>query len=486
MTTPAKPAPGQTRSSQEISALHDIVKSYDIRGLVDTQLTPRVAYALGRAVVSQLGLEAKGFIVGHDMRPSSPELARALEAGARAAGANVRSVGLASTDMVYFASGRFHEAAAMITASHNPPEYNGIKFAKAGAKGVSFDNGLSGIRDLAMAWLEKGEEATIPAEPSGVTDVLVDYATFLRSLVDISGGARLKVVVDAANGMAGYTVPAVLGAHAGLDELPLDIVPLFFELDGTFPNHEANPLEPKNLVDLQDAVRAHGADIGLAFDGDADRCFVVDQNGDPVSPSVVGSIVAKREIRRVRETAGEDTPTVLHNLICSRVVPETIAAEGGIAVRTSVGHSLIKDDMATTGAVFGAEHSAHYYFRDFFGADSGMLAALHVLAERQATDRPLSELARDYMPYVQSGEINTRVAELSVVVARIERAFDQRASIDRLDGLSVIGPGEGDAMWWFNVRASNTEPLLRLNVEAGSTATLEAITREIQALIAGA
>ncbi len=471
-------------NSRAISALDAIVKSYDVRGLVENQLTPHVAYALGVAAVAELGLQSKGFIVGHDMRPSSPELARALEAGARDAGATVRSVGLASTDMVYFASGRFDEAAAMITASHNPPEYNGIKFAKAGAKGVSFDNGLSGIRDRAKAWLGNDIEVTIPAEPSGVTDVLVGYAEFLRSLVDISGGRRLKVVVDAANGMAGYTVPAVLGTGVGLDELPLDIVPLYFELDGTFPNHEANPLEPKNLVDLQKAVLAHGADGGLAFDGDADRCFVVDERGEPVSPSVVGSIVAKREIRRVRETSGEDTPTVLHNLICSRVVAETIAAEGGIPVRTSVGHSLIKDVMARTNAVFGAEHSAHYYFRDFFGADSGMLAALHVLAERGAADVPLSEIARDYMPYVQSGEINTRVSDVHAVVQRIEQAFDQRATTDRLDGLSVTGPGEGPAMWWFNVRASNTEPLLRLNVEAGSPDTLDAVTSEVRALIA--
>lgn len=479
-------SPDDSPDSVAAAALDDIVKSYDIRGLVENQLTPRVAYALGVGVVEELGLLDAGFIVGHDMRPSSPELARALEAGARDAGARVRSIGLASTDMVYFASGRFDEAAAMITASHNPAEYNGIKFAKAGAKGVSFDHGLSAIRDRAKEWLAKGLDPVIPAEPSGVSDVLADYAQFLRSLVDISAGRELKVVVDAANGMAGYTVPAVLEAGAGLERLPLEIIPLYFELDGTFPNHEANPLEPKNLVDLQAAVVAHGADVGLAFDGDADRCFVVDEHGDPVSPSVVGSIVAKREIRRVRADLGEDHPTVLHNLICSRVVAETIDAEGAQAMRTAVGHSLIKDDMARTGAVFGAEHSAHYYFRDFFGADSGMLAALHVLAERGASDAPLSALAQDYMPYLQSGEINTRVGDVAAVVARIEQVFSERARIDRLDGLSVIGPAEGEAMWWFNVRASNTEPLLRLNVEAGSPETLQAITDEVQALIAGA
>ena len=465
-------------------ALADIVKSYDVRGLVATQLTPRVAYALGVAAVEELNLQGQGFIIGHDMRPSSPELARALEAGAAAAGAHVRSIGLASTDMVYFASGTHSEAAAMITASHNPPEYNGIKFAKAGAQGVSMNTGLAGIRERAQAWLDQGHTASIHDTPSAVTDVLADYGAFLRSLVDLGSIRPLRIVVDAANGMAGYTVPAVLGDAAGLPALPLDIEPLYFELDGTFPNHEANPLEPKNLVDLQRAVVEHGADLGLAFDGDADRCFVVDEHGDPVSPSVVGSIVARREILRVRGL-GEDTPTVLHNLICSQVVPETIRTNGAVAVRTPVGHSLIKDEMARTKAVFGAEHSAHYYFRDFFGADSGMLAALHVLAERGAGEAPMSELAAAYMPYVQSGEINTRVADVAAVISRIEQAFSTRAVLDRLDGLSVIGPTEGSQMWWFNVRASNTEPLLRLNVEAGSAQTLEVITAEVQGLISG-
>ena len=465
------------------SALFDIVKSYDVRGLVDSQLTPTVAYALGVAVAQQLDLAGKGFIVGHDMRPSSPELARALEAGAAHAGATVRSIGLASTDMVYFASGRFNEAAAMITASHNPPEYNGIKFAKAGAQGVSLNTGLSGIRDRAEAWLTEGHTPEIPEAPSQVTDVLADYAAFVRGLVDLSDIRPLRVVVDAANGMAGYTVPAVLGTDAGLPALPLEIQPLYFELDGTFPNHEANPLEPKNLVDVQKAVRAAGADLGLAFDGDADRCFVVDNNGDPVSPSVVGAIVSRREIARVA-TQGEHQPTVLHNLICSNVVRETITQAGGVAVRTPVGHSLIKDEMARTRAVFGAEHSAHYYFRDFFGADSGMLAALHVLAELGHSSLSLGELASDYMPYVQSGELNTRVEDVDAVVARIESAYADY-SIDRLDGLSVFGPTEGDSMWWFNVRASNTEPLLRLNVEAGSPDTLARVTAQVQALIAG-
>jgi len=465
--------------------LHDIVKSYDVRGLVASQLTPEVAYALGYATCEELGLQGKGFIVGHDMRPSSPELARALEAGAAAAGAAVRQVGLASTDMVYFASGLFGEAAAMITASHNPPDYNGIKFSRAGAKGVSLNTGLSGIRDRAQRLLDEGLQWVEPAQAPEETNVVTRYADFLRELVDISSIRPLRIVVDAANGMGGYTVPAVLGTEAGLEALPVEIDAMYFELDGTFPNHEANPLEPKNLVDLQARVRETGADMGLAFDGDADRCFVVDEHGEPVSPSVIGSIVARREIKRARGM-GEKEPVVLHNLICSKVVPETIAAEGGRPHRTAVGHSLIKDDMAKTNAVFGAEHSAHYYFRDFFGADSGLLAALHVIAELGSQDEPLSTLAKEYQPYRQTGERNFRVEDVPAVVAAIEEAFSGEATIDTLDGLSVQGPTEGPDMWWFNVRASNTEPLLRVNIEAATEQTLQEIVARVDVLIPGA
>ena len=463
--------------------LNDIVKAYDVRGLVATQLTPQTAYALGVAVVGELGLEGKPFVIGHDMRPSSPELARAMEAGAHAAGATVMPIRLCSTDMAYFASGHFDAAAAMITASHNPAEYNGIKFSKAGAKGVSLNTGLAGIRDRAIAFLEHTPNPEIPVEGAGETDVLGDYVSYLRQLVDLEKIRPLTVVVDAANGMGGFTVPAVLGEGAGFAPLPLEIVEMYFKLDGTFPNHEANPLEPKNLVDLQKAVVERDADIGIAFDGDADRCFVVDEHGNPVSPSVIGSLVAKREITRVREQLGEGSPTVLHNLICSMVVKETIEAQGAVAVRTSVGHSLIKDEMARTNAVFGAEHSAHYYFRDFYGADSGMLAALHVLAELGHGDKPLSLIAADYSPYVQSGEINTRVADTDATAARVAEAFSGRGEVDRLDGLSVVGPTSGEGMWWFNVRASNTEPLLRLNVEAANKSLLEDITSEVIAII---
>ena len=463
--------------------LFGIVKAYDVRGLVATELTPEAAYALGVGAVEELGLAGKPFVVGHDMRPSSPTLARALEAGAQSAGATVMPIGLCSTDMVYFASGHFGAAAAMITASHNPAEYNGIKFAKAGAQGVSLNTGLAGIRDRAIAFLGHTPQPPIPDEVAAHTDVLGDYVAYLRELVDLSAIRPLKVVVDAANGMAGYTVPAVLGGAAGFAPLPLDVHDMFFELDGTFPNHEANPLEPKNIVDLQKAVVEHGADIGLAFDGDADRCFVVDERGEPVTPSVIGAIVAKREITRVREAGGDDEISVLHNLICSRVVKETIEAEGAKAIRTPVGHSLIKDEMARTNAVFGAEHSAHYYFRDFYGADTGMLAALHVLAELGNSSTPLSKLASHYSPYRQSGEINSRVADTTQVMSAVEQAFSARATIDQLDGLTVTGPDSGEQMWWFNVRASNTEPLLRLNVEAASGDVLSEITEEVLGII---
>jgi phosphomannomutase len=312
--------------------------------------------------------------------------------------------------------------------------------------------------------------------------VLADYAAHLRSLVDLSGIRPLKVVVDAGNGMGGLTVPAVLGTGAGLPALPLEIVPLYFELDGTFPNHEANPLEPENLRDLQAAVVAHGADLGLAFDGDADRCFVVDETGAPVSPSAVAAIVAQREVARVR-ASGETGPVyVIHNLITSRYVAEAIEASGAIPVRTQVGHSLIKDRMRETGAVFGGEHSAHYYFRDFWGADNGMLAAMHLLAEFGSQDAPLSEFAASFDPYALSGEINSTVADVPAAYTRIVDAFTARGEFDELDGLTVVGaPDEG--FWWFNVRPSNTEPLLRLNVEAATEPQMAAIRDEVLALI---
>ncbi|HSR23164.1 MAG TPA: phosphomannomutase/phosphoglucomutase, partial [Candidatus Eisenbacteria bacterium] len=385
--------------------------------------------------------------------------------GAVSQGADVVDIGLASTDLLYFASGHLGLPGAMFTASHNPARYNGIKLCRAGAAPVGQDSGLAEIRTLA--------EQGVPAHdgPRGRVerrDLLPAYADYLRSLVDLSASRRLKVVVDAGNGMAGHTVPEVL------DGLPVELVPMYFELDGTFPNHEANPLDPANLVDLQARVREVGADVGLAFDGDADRCFVVDERGEPVSPSAVTALVAAREL------AKEPGGTVIHNLITSRAVPEIVREHGGTAVRTRVGHSFIKQEMARTGAIFGGEHSAHYYFRDFWRADTGMLAALHVLAALAEQDGPLSALAAGYERYVASGEINSEVADQAGRMAAVREAFADRPGVetDDLDGLTVGADG-----WWFNLRASNTEPLLRLNVEAADAETMHGLRDEVLALV---
>ncbi|RQP12388.1 MAG: phosphomannomutase/phosphoglucomutase [Microbacteriaceae bacterium] len=463
--------------------LSSFVKAYDVRGLVGSELTPEVVEALAAGFVDELGAAGQTVVVGHDMRDSSPEFAAAFARGASARGAEVVNIGLCSTDETYFASGWLDAPAAMFTASHNPARYNGIKFSRAGAQGISLATGLAAIRDRAQAYLAAGSVPAVET-PGTVTerDVLADYAAHLRSLVDLSGIRPLKVVVDAGNGMGGMTVPAVLGDAAGLPALPLEIVPLYFELDGTFPNHEANPLEPENLRDLQAAVVEHGADLGLAFDGDADRCFVIDEKGDPVSPSAVAAIVAQREVARVRAAGETGDVFVIHNLITSRYVPEAIEAAGAIPVRTNVGHSLIKDRMRETNAVFGGEHSAHYYFRDFWGADNGMLAAMHLLAEFGAQDAPLSRFAASYDPYALSGEINSTVADVPAAYTRIVEAFTGRGEFDELDGLTVIGAPE-EGFWWFNVRPSNTEPLLRLNVEADTPERMAAIRDEVLALI---
>lgn len=445
-------------------------KAYDVRGLVGVSISAQSAEAVGAAFVDVLGLSGQTIACGGDMRPSSPEFSDAFAAGAARRGANVKSLGLISTDELYYACGSLDIAGAIFTASHNPAEYNGIKMAKAGAVPVSSETGLSAIRDLAQQYLDEG----IPAAPSEGTvstlDVLARYAEELRSLVPLDGIRDLKVVVDAGNGMAGLTVPAVLGDQLH-PPLPLTVVPLYFELDGTFPNHPANPLDPDNLRDLQAAVIAHKADLGLAFDGDADRCFVVDETGQPVTPSAVTALIAVREIRRA-QAAGEAEPVIIHNLITSRAVPEIVAAAGGRPVRTRVGHSFIKARMAQEGAVFGGEHSAHYYFRDFYNADTGMLAAMHVLAALGGQQRPLSELAREFAPYTASGEINTAVAGTAGAVAQVRASYENAGVIDELDGLTVTGEAGN---WWFNLRSSNTEELLRLNVEASDAATMRQV-----------
>jgi phosphomannomutase len=451
-------------SATSAAALSAVFKAYDVRGIVPDQIDDDLARAVGGAFVQVTGAAETGVVVGHDMRPSSPGMARAFAEGAAAAGADVTLIGLASTDQLYFASGTLGLPGAMFTASHNPAQYNGIKMCRAHAVPLGLDTGLADVRDLVAAG-----DLPAAAQPGRITerDLLEDYAQFLLKLAPVTG-RRLSVVVDAGNGMAGHTAPAVLG------HLDLDVTPMYYELDGTFPHHEANPIEPANLADLQAEVRETGADIGLAFDGDADRCFIVDERGEIVSPSVLTGLIAARELAR------EPGSAVIHNLITSRAVPELVTELGGTPVRTRVGHSFIKATMAETDAVFGGEHSGHFYFRDFWRADSGMLAALHVLAALAETKRPLSDLLAEFSRYVATGEINSTVADQAAVVAEIERDFGSRDGVclDHLDGLTVTHDD-----WWFNVRPSNTEPLLRLNAEAGDQATLDRLRDDVLATI---
>lgn len=465
--------------------LSAIVKAYDIRGVVGDQLDESTARALGAATARLVAGDdpaPSAVVVGRDMRDSSPALAAAFADGVTGQGLDVVDIGLASTDMLYYASGSLDLPGAMFTASHNPAAYNGIKLCRAGAVPVGQDSGLATIRDEAARFLDSGVPEVRSPGAVRTEDMLDGYARHLRGLVDLTSleaSPELTVVVDAGNGMGGHTVPTVF------DGLNVRVVPLYFELDGNFPNHEANPLDPANLVDLQKRVVAEGADLGLAFDGDADRCFAVDEQGEAVSPSAITSLVAARELARAH-AAGESDVVVIHNLITSRAVPELVAEHGGRAVRTRVGHSFIKQTMAETGAVFGGEHSAHYYFRDFWKADSGMLAALHLLAalgeHRAAADgATVSGLMADYDRYAASGEINSTVEDQAARVAEIERVFGARdgVELDRLDGLTVSLP-DGS---WFNLRASNTEPLLRLNVEAADAAAVRALLDEVLAVV---
>ncbi|MDT0487684.1 MULTISPECIES: phosphomannomutase/phosphoglucomutase [Streptomyces] len=451
-----------------VADLSQLVKAYDVRGVVPDQWDETLAELFGAAFVQVTG--ASAIVTGHDMRPTSPGLSRAFARGAAARGVDVTEIGLCSTDQLYYASGALNLPGAMFTASHNPAQYNGIKMSRAGAAPVGQDTGLAEIRELVERWSEAGApEAAAGTGTITQRDTLDDYAAHLRSLVDLTSIRPLKVVVDAGNGMGGHTVPTVFAG------LPLDVVPMYFELDGTFPNHEANPLDPANIVDLQKRVREEGADLGIAFDGDADRCFVVDERGNPVSPSAITALVASRELAR---HGGKGT--VIHNLITSWSVPEVVRENGGTPVRTRVGHSFIKAEMARTGAIFGGEHSAHYYFKDFWNADTGMLAALHVLAALGGQDGPLSSLVAQYDRYVGSGEINSTVADQTDRLAAIKAAYEgqEGVQLDELDGLTVTAPD-----WWFNVRPSNTEPLLRLNAEARDEATTAKIRDEVLAII---
>ncbi|SNR74059.1 phosphomannomutase/phosphoglucomutase [Blastococcus mobilis] len=449
--------------------LSSIIKAYDVRGVVPDEWDEDVSRAIGAAfaefVIGDSG--ATAVVTAHDMRESSVPLSRAFAEGVISRGVDVIEAGLGSTDLLYFAAGSLDIPGAMFTASHNPAQYNGIKMCRAGAAPIGQDSGLVTIRE----WAERDSYEREPDRLGSVTsqDLLAGYAAHLHSLVDLSGVRPLTVVVDAGNGMGGHTVPVVLSG------LPLEIVPLYFELDGSFPNHEANPLDPANLVDLQAAVRRHGADIGLAFDGDADRVFVVDENGDPVSPSAVTALVAVRELAKGRGT------TVIHNLITSKAVPEIVREHGGDPVRTRVGHSFIKAEMARTDAIFGGEHSAHYYFRDFWRADTGMLAAMHVLAALGEQSRPLSELTAAYSRYAASGEINSTVADAAAKMAEVRSAFleEDGVTVDELDGLTVQLPDGA----WFNLRASNTEPLLRLNVEAPDEARMTDVRNRVLEMV---
>jgi phosphomannomutase len=446
----------------DLDNLAAVFKAYDVRGIVPDQIDDDLARRVGNAFV--VVTEAESVVVGHDMRPSSPGMSRAFAEGAAEAGADVTLIGLASTDELYFASGWLERPGAMLTASHNPAQYNGIKLCRAFASPVGRETGLADIRDLV------GAGVTRTAERSGEIseqDLLADYAAYLLGLAPVNG-RRLRVVVDAGSGMAGLTAPAVLG------QVDVEVVDLYFELDGSFPHHEANPIDPANLVDLQARVRETGADIGLAFDGDADRCFLVDERGELVSPSVLTALIAARELIR------DPGATIIHNLITSRGVPEIVRELGGKPVRTRVGHSYIKARMAETGAVFGGEHSGHFYFRDFWRADSGMLAALHALAALAETDQPLSELLHPYSRHVASGEINSEVRDQQAVLDELERTWRGRddVEVDHLDGLTV-----NHADWWFNVRASNTEPLLRLNAEGTDAATMARVRDDVLAVI---
>ena len=447
--------------------LSKIIKAYDIRGLVDKEITPDFAFAVGVAFAKFLELEREPatIVVGEDMRPSSPLLADAFTDGATSQGMDVIRIGLASTDMLYFASGKLNLPGIMFTASHNPAQYNGMKLCKSGAVPIGQESGLQQIR----RFIEEGSPiSNRPVGKEKKQELLAEYVDYLISRFPSGtfNKRKLKVVIDAGNGMAGHTAPAVMA------KLNVELIPMYFELDGTFPNHEANPIEPKNLVALQKRVKKEGADIGLAFDGDADRCFLIDESGALVNPSALTALIA------VRELTAKPGSTIIYNLISSKAVPEVILENGGKPLRSRVGHSYIKKLMAESGAIFGGEHSGHFYFADFWRADSGMLAALYALAELMAAKQQLSKLLKPYNRYFSSGEKNSEVKDVPAAIARVKAAYEAECEIDDLDGLTF----KADT-WWFNLRPSNTEPLLRLNVEANTQAQMKKISDQVIATI---
>jgi phosphomannomutase len=444
-----------------------IIKAYDIRGLVKNEVTTDFSFALGVAYAKFLEIEREPatIVVGEDMRDSSAPLADAFSDGATSQGMDVIRIGLASTDMLYFASGKLNLPGIMFTASHNPAQYNGMKLCKSGAKPIGQESGLLIIKQLIQ------EGIAISNRPVGSIrkmDLLDDYVTYLidRFPKKTFKKRKLKVVIDAGNGMAGFTAPSVM------KKLNVELIPMYFDLDGDFPNHEANPIEPKNLKDLQKRVKKEKADLGLAFDGDADRCFLVDENADLVNPSSLTALIAVRELKR------NPGASIIYNLISSKAVPEIILENGGKPVRSRVGHSYIKSLMAQTGAVFGGEHSGHFYFADFWRADSGMLAALYALAELMDSPKSLSEILESFDRYFSSGEINTQVKDASKSIKLVRKKYENENEIDELDGLTV-----SSQKWWFNLRPSNTEPLLRLNVEADSPKLMAEIRDTVLSLI---
>ena len=447
--------------------LEKIIKAYDIRGLVKDEITPDFSFSLGIAFAKFLEYEREPatIVVGEDMRPSSPLLAEAFSDGATSQGMDVIRIGLASTDLLYFASGKLNLPGVMFTASHNPAKYNGMKLCKSGARPIGQESGLVKIREL----IEQG--VPISNRPLGSVrnqDLLKDYVDYLLSLFPDKAfkKRKLKVVIDAGNGMAGFTAPAVM------KRLNVELIPMYFELDGNFPNHEANPIEAKNLKDLQKRVKKEKADIGLAFDGDADRCFLINEMGELVNPSALTSLIA---VHQLKVKPGS---TIIYNLISSKAVSEAIAENGGIGVRSRVGHSYIKSLMAESGAVFGGEHSGHFYFSNFWRADSGMLAALYALAELMATKSTLSELLEPFNRYASSGEINSTVKDVKKSIDLIRKKYSNDYQVDELDGLTITADS-----WWFNLRASNTEPLLRLNVEAETEKEMVKIRDTVLSLI---
>jgi phosphomannomutase len=470
-------------SHEEISQILDrAYKTYDVRGIVGRDITIEVAYATGAAFVDEIEAAGKNIIIGHDMRPSSEPFAAGFAQGARERGANIIFMGLCSTDENYFASGLYNSPSAMFTASHNPAEYNGIKMCRAGAKSISKETGLDNIKKRALKYMVEGVTKVENIGTFTEKDVLKEYVSFMRDTVPLEEAKPLKIVIDTANGMGGFTVPAVFGDKAGFSPLPFEIVPLYFELDGSFPNHEANPLDVENLKDLRAKVLETGADLGLAFDGDADRCFVVDNEGNPVEASTVSAIISLREIKFAKK-CGEQNIKVLYSLTSSRNVPEVIESEGAEPVRVKVGHSLAKAEMARTGAIFGGEHSGHYYFKSMWNADSGMLAALHVIGEISNTGMTMAELSKKYTPYFSSGEINAKVEDPTEANNKILEAFNGRGEIDYLDGIMITNEDAEGNFWWVSVRSSNTEPLLRLNVEASSKNIMEKLRDEVLLLI---